>query len=158
MSIWDQLKQYEEAFAKAEVKETTSYDNLPDGKYVVRIERAAVEESKAGRPQMVWELVVEEGSYKGRHLWKYNGLDSIDKITWLKQDFFQAGFPVESLNQVQELLPKLLDQYMKITLKTKTNDKGSFQNVFFNGSVGADHAPRKTESAPVVLTDSDLPF
>lgn len=157
MSIWDQLKQYEETFKNAKVEENT-YDDLPDGKYVVRINRAAVEESKAtGRPQMVWEMVIEEGSYTGRYVWKYSGLDSIDKITWLKQDLFRVGHPIESLADLQGLLPNLLDNRLKITLKTKTNAKGSFQNVFFNGPVEANQTPKKAESTPV-LTDDDLPF
>lgn len=167
-TFMDYLKQYEEAYQKAEVREqNNSFDELPDGKYKVQIDRVELTQSKSsGRPQMVWEFIVIEGKFKGRRIWKYNGLDSAEKIQWLKNDLWTAGLALERLTDLERNLSQLLDQFLEITLKTK----GSVQGIYINKMLEMKDLPepeiRKTENRAIEnpkvwasdLTEDDLPF
>ena len=155
MSIWDQLNKYEEAFQKAEVKEDTGgFQKLPDGRYKVKINRAAVEENKnSGNPQMKWEFIVVEGNYEGRCIWRVSQLDAAERVGWLKQDLYNLGYKLESLTELKSTLEKTIDQIIEVNLKTK----GEHQNVYIN-SVNVDAPVEQEKAGRAPLKDDDLPF
>jgi len=95
------LSKFQEAYKNTDVSDDT-FDELPDGDYIVRVERVELKESKSGRPMLEWEFVVEEGNFAGRHEWKYNMLDHVDNIQWLKKDLFRAGLDLEDITQLEE--------------------------------------------------------
>lgn len=172
----DYLKQYEEAYQKAEVKDNTSFDELPDGKYRVQVDRVELSKSKtSGRPHLVWEFVVIEGKFKGRRIWKYNGLNSVEQIEWLKNDLYTAGLELTRLSDLETRLGELLDQFLEINLKTKNTQKGPSQNVFINRMIEANNRvenrdfrsnrqnnkpadPFSDDGKPIYISDDDLPF
>lgn len=151
----DYLQQYEEAFQKSEVNKR-NFEELPDGKYTVRVDRVELTQSKTTmKPQLVWEFVVTEGRYTGRKVWKYNGLDSEDKIGFLKNDLYQAGLSIDRLMKLEANLPKLLDRILEIGLKTKeTLSFGKIQNVYINKLI----SNKKPSSAAAYTQNLDLPF
>jgi len=59
---------------------------LPDGQYEGIIENAIIEESRNGRLQARWDLLVTEGDCEGRQIRKYNGLETKDNLAWFKGD------------------------------------------------------------------------
>jgi hypothetical protein len=124
------LSQYEEEYQKAEVQAT---GELPDGKYIVRIDRVELTTSKtSNRPQMVWDMIITEGTYQGWHVWKYNGLDSAEKIHYLKNDLHRADLPLERISDLESALPQLLDRKLEVRVKTKLGEHGESQNVYIN--------------------------
>lgn len=172
----DYLKQYEEAYQNAEVKDHTSFDELPDGKYKVQVDRVELAMSKSsGRPQLVWEFVVIEGKFEGRRIWKYNGLNSSEQIEWLKNDLYTAGLELTRLSDLEYRLGELLDQYLEINLKTKIYKNEPTQNVYINKMIEVNKLsghqtskgnrtfhksdnPFADDGRPIDLNDDDLPF
>lgn len=157
------LSKFQEAYKKADVSDD-NFDELPDGTYIVRVERVELKESKTGRPMLEWEFVVDEGDFAGRHEWKYNMLDEMDRIQWLKKDLFRAGLDLEDITKLEESLPQLLDQKLKITIKTKrVNNGNQYRNVYINKQIEADpqsdpFAPYRNNQPTVNITDDDIPF
>lgn len=161
------LSQFQQAYKDADVSD--SYDELPDGEYTVKVERVELKESNSGRPMLEWEFVVHEGEFAGRHEWKYNLLDSVDRIQWLKKDLFRAGLDLEDITKLEESLPLLLDRLLKITIKTKMGNNGlKYRNVYINKQIETEaesHATYKESvfrykdgQSPVNITEDDIPF
>ena len=153
MSFKEQLEEYQVAWSEAEVNDGGSFENLPDGKYQVSIEEVRFENAKAsGRLQLAWVFNVLSGKSKGRKVFHYRGLDSEESVGWMKNDIHRCGLKVESITDLPDMLPQLLDRVIEITLKTKKNDKGEFQNCFIN----------KLLSSAVIdgqeVDDQDCPF
>jgi hypothetical protein len=154
------LEQFKEAYKNADVSDT--FDELPDGEYVVKVERVELKESNSGRPMLEWEFVVQEGEFAGRHEWKYNLLDNVDRIQWLKKDLFRAGLDLEDITQLEESLPQLLDRKLKITIKTKrVNNGNQYRNVYINKQIetaSESNAAYKNSQLSVTVADDDIPF
>lgn len=157
------LSKFQEAYKNTDVSDDT-FDELPDGDYIVRVERVELKESKSGRPMLEWEFVVEEGNFAGRHEWKYNMLDHVDNIQWLKKDLFRAGLDLEDITQLEEHLPLLLDRRLKINIKTKrVNNGNQYRNVYINKQIEKTGSEKGSftgysDTQPLNITDDDLPF
>lgn len=166
MNWKDYLSKFKQAYKDADVSDT--YDELPDGEYTVRVERVELKESKSGRPMLEWEFIVHEGKFAGRHEWKYNMLDHVDNIQWLKKDLFRAGLDLEDITQLEESLPLLIDRLLKIEVKTKRANNGNqYRNVYIKKHLetykpqtnGANPSnPFADDGKPLNITDDDLPF
>jgi hypothetical protein len=160
------LKQYQDEYKIAEVN---TYEELPDGRYQVRIERVELKESKNQKlPMLEWEFVVVDGKYEGRHEWKYN-LIVPDRLKWLKQDLFSAGLELEELHKLEEELPTLLDRVLDIEIATNKSEKTgkNYRNVYIRKLI--DSTPLKKPEDPFNfgtsagqkdggISDDDLPF
>ena len=53
-----------------ETADAPSYDEVPDGKYQVKIQTAKLESSQKGDPMIKFDLLVISGSQAGRHIFK----------------------------------------------------------------------------------------
>ncbi|OYD06081.1 DUF669 domain-containing protein [Paludifilum halophilum] len=160
------LKQYQDEYKQAEV---SSFDELPDGRYRVRVQAARLKESKnQGIPMLEWEFVVAEGKYEGRHEWKYN-LIVPDRIRWLKQDLFNAGLDLEELEKLEQELPQLLDRVLEIEIKTNKSEKTgkAYRNVYIRKVIDYKSFRKPDDSfaerhpgqkQPYDIADDDLPF
>ncbi|MFD1423403.1 DUF669 domain-containing protein [Laceyella tengchongensis] len=152
-SFMDYLKQFEEEYKKAEVKPSRSSEPVPDGTYKARVDRVELVTSKnSGKPLMVWELAILDDPYHGERVTKFNGLDTQDKIAWLKQDLFKAGLELENLPDLEQELIHLLDRVLEIHLKTKTTQRGKIQNIYINKRL------KDQEEEPANLKDLEIPF
>jgi hypothetical protein len=109
-----------------------TYDPLPDGKYQVKVDSVAIEESKtSGRLQLKWVLKVIAGAFTGRLIWRYNGFDSTENLTFLKKDLTTCGVTVTRLSELEDNLQFLLDTVLEVQLKTK----GEYQNCYINKEI-----------------------
>ncbi len=144
-----QLEEFEGAWKDAPTEST--FDNLPDGKYQVSIEEVRLENAKkSGRLQLAWVLTVMNGDYAGRKVFHYRGLDREESAGWMKREIYACGLEVESILDLPDMLPELLDRVVEITLKTKRGSDGEdYQNCFINklleavgpGAVSVDDDP-----------------
>jgi hypothetical protein len=148
----DYLTRVESTYQHAEVKTDNDFQTLPDGKYVAIIDWMELSESKtSGRPQLVWVFLITEGPHQGRKVWKYNGLDTPDKIGYLKNDLHKAGLPLKSILGLQTEIRQLIGRKLEIRLKTKeTPTYGKMQNVYINKVI--------SQAKPASPERLDLPF
>lgn len=142
------LTQFDDDFENAEIKES-EFDDVPDGKYTVNIDRAELTTSKkAGNPMLKWTLCIQSGEFEGRLLWRYNVLLTPENMSWLKGDLYKCGLTIDKLSDLPDNLVKLLDVKIEISKKTK----GEFANIYFG--------KRLTEGfeATTAQNNDDIPF
>ena len=61
------LTAYDDDFATVE---SPTHDEVPDGKYQVRIQGVRIDRSQKGDPMIKWDLVIIAGSQANRHIFK----------------------------------------------------------------------------------------
>lgn len=150
--IKSQLEAFEDAWQEAPA-DGGGWDNLPDGKYQVRIEGVRFENAKSsGRLQLAWVFNVESGSYEGRKIFHYRGLDREESVGWMKKEIYACGLEVERVSDLPDMLPELLDRIVEVTLKTKRGSNGEdYQNCFINKLLDEPDCGGS-------FTDDDFPF
>ena len=136
-NVRQELEQFRAAWNSAEVKDAGEYTPPPDGKYQVSIDEIRFENAKtSGRLQLAWVLkVVAPDAHKNRKVFHYRGLDKPEAVEWMKQDLFNCGLDVDEIGitDLPNVLPKLLDRIIEVTLKTKKGRDGTdFQNCYIN--------------------------
>ena len=113
--------------AKQRAKEEGFGAELPDGKYMTKLESCELGTSQAsGRLQLTFVYKITDGEQKGETIRKYLGLETEDDQMWLDRELKKFGIAIESLEEVEEVA-KLLNSskaVAKVTLKTK--DSGQF--------------------------------
>lgn len=119
--------------------EAPSYEEVPDGKYQVRVHRVELAKSQAGDPMLKWDLVVISGGHAGRHVFK-NSVITHKSLPFVKGDLQTLGVVLPRFSELPNHLDALLDQTLEITKRTR----GEYSNVYFNrrldiaGAVGED--------------------
>ena len=156
MPVFDELSQYDNAWQKAEVKDTTEYENLPDGKYQVKIDEVRIENAKkSSRLQVAWVFSVEApGEFKGRKIFHYKGIENEEQVGWLKQEVYNCGLTVNKISELPLKLPSLLDRIVEVQLKTKNIKGKDYQNVYINKLLFS----KDMREEEVPINDDDLPF
>jgi len=124
------LSKFDEQYEKEEIIE---FDEIPDGKYNVNVDKVELSESKAGKPMLKWTFKIIAGDFKGRKMWKYNMIEA-EKLSWLKKDLAKAGMKLAKLSELEGQLESLLDTKLEITKKTK-ND---FDAIYINAKIEID--------------------
>lgn len=107
-----------------------SFDEIPDGKYQVRVQRVELDESQAGDPMLKWDLVVVSGASAGRHVFK-NSVITQKSLPFVKGDLQTLGVVLPRFSELPNHLDDLLDQTLEITKRTK----GEYANVYFNRTI-----------------------
>jgi len=118
------LSQYDADFEHAEAAES---EEVPDGKYQVRVQAARLNKSQAGNPMLQYDLVVISGQHTGRHIFKNSVLTS-NAMPFFKADLKVLEIELPKLSDLPNRLDVMLDQTLEITKKTK----GEYSNVYFN--------------------------
>ena len=118
------LSAFDDDFDAAEEPE---FDELPDGKYQVRIEKAQVSKSSAGDPMIKWELLVIAGAREGRRIFK-NSVITDRSLPFVKGDLKKVGLELNRLSELPGRIGETLDKALEVTKKTK----GEYTNVYFN--------------------------
>ncbi len=122
------LAHFDDDFAAAEI-EKREFDELPDGKYQVAVDKVELTRAKtSGNPLLRWTLKVFSGQFAGRLLWRNNVMASRDNIRFLKTDLHVCGLDLEKLSDLPANLERLLDIKLEVTRKSK----GENVNVYFN--------------------------
>lgn len=138
------LSAFDDEYSEAEVP---TYEEVPDGKYQVRVHRVELGTSQAGDPMLKWDLVVISGAQAGRHVFK-NAVITAKSLPYIKGDLHTLGVQLPRFSDLPNHLDALLDQSVEITKRTR----GEYSNVYFN---------RRLEGLPRVqdtLSDEPAPF
>lgn len=107
--------------------EAPSQDEVPDGKYQVRIDSVRLEHSQKGDPMIKWDLIVLSGSQAGRHIFK-NSVITAASLPFVKGDLKTVGLALTKFSELEGRLEELLDVTLELTKRTK----GDYSNVYFN--------------------------
>jgi hypothetical protein len=126
------LSEFDEDFAGAEAP---SFEEVPDGRYVVSVERVNLVKSTGGNPMLKYDLLVQEGEQKGRHIFK-NAIISKNSLPYLKKDLEICGVKLEKLSDLAGRLEELLDKRLEVNKRTR----GEFVNVYFDRLVSTEGA------------------
>lgn len=118
------LSVFDEEFSSAE---SPSLEEVPDGKYQVRIDAVRLDRSQKGDPMIKWDLIVIAGSLAGRHIFK-NSVITPAALPFVKGDLKTLGLELAKLSDLQQRLEELLDITLEITKRTR----GEYANVYFN--------------------------
>ncbi len=118
------LVSFDDDFATAKAPE---YDEVPDGKYQVRIESVRLENSQKGDPMIKFDLEVISGAQAGRHIFK-NAVITQASIPYVKGDLKTLGLELAKFSQLSGRLEELLDVTLEVTKRTR----GDYANVYFN--------------------------
>ena len=139
----------------------TEYEDVPDGNYIVYIDKVAWKTSRANNMYLSWQLRFLKGDFEGRCIFKQSMCTSPENMRFLSQDLRAIG--VEPPSKLDELnLEKLLDHAMEVRQYTKERDRGSFTNIYFNKRLGTrNDIIMAGPSGPDVgarYNDEDMPF
>jgi hypothetical protein len=103
------------------------FDEVPDGKYQVRIATVRLAESQKHDPMLKWDLVILSGPLAGRHIFK-NAVITAASLPFIKGDLKVLGLALGKFSELPNRLPELLDKTLQVTKRTKDE----FANVYFN--------------------------
>jgi len=118
------LSAFDEEYAQAEAPE---FEEVPDGKYQVRIEATRLAESTKGDPMIKWDLVVISGQHAGRHIFK-NSVITSASLPFVKGDLKLLGIELPKFSDLPSHLRRVLDKKLQVTKRTREE----FTNVYFN--------------------------
>ena len=118
------LAAFDDDFAQTEAAD---FEEVPDGKYQVRIQSVRLGESQKGDPMLKWDLVVISGTHAGRHIFK-NAVITSASLPFVKGDLDTLGLKLGRFSE----LPGRLDSLLDLTLEVTKRTKGEYANVYFN--------------------------
>ena len=117
------LTAFDDEFNNAEAP---TQEEVPDGKYQVRIDSVRLEHSQNGDPMIKWDLIVLSGSQAGRHIFK-NSVITAASLPFVKGDLKTLGLVLTKFSELAGRLEELLDATLELTKRTK----GEYANVYF---------------------------
>ena len=118
------LSGFDDDFSSAEAP---SFDEVPDGKYQVRIDAVRLDHSQKGHPMIKWDLIVIAGQQSGRHIFK-NSVITPAALPFVKGDLKTLGLELAKFSDLSGRLEELLNVTLEITKRTR----GEYTNVYFN--------------------------
>ena len=161
--ILEDLKKYDEDYRRAKQSDflqTTTFQPVPDGKYQVVVENLEVLKSKtSGSPMLKWRLRIAGPAMADRVLWK-NRVINGKSLTWIEKDFRLCGVNMDSLSEIPQLIPKLLNLRLEVTKKASAN---GYEDIYFDrnltagGQKAVDASLADLDEEMADLND-DLPF
>jgi len=129
------LSAFDDDYAEAEAPE---FDEVPDGKYQVRVHTVKLARSQKNDPMIKWDTVIISGQHAGRHIFK-NSVITQSSLPFVKADLQTLGLKLEKFSELPNHLDALLDLTIDVTKRTK----GEYANVYFNKLLnipaGGDH-------------------
>ncbi|MBU0616547.1 MAG: DUF669 domain-containing protein [Planctomycetes bacterium] len=120
-------------------------DEVPDGKYQVRVQRVKLERSQKGDPMLKWDLVVLSGPHANRHIFK-NAVITQASLKFVKADLKTLGLELPRFSELPNHLQQLLDHALEVTKRTKDE----YTNVYFNKRIQV--------PAGEPIPEGDIPF
>lgn len=133
-SKFDSLFNTEEL--KTEMESLPDFEELGDGKYIVKLDNSELKESSNGNPMVTTTFEVSEGEHKGRKIFYNQVITKAFQIKLLNKflqsmvddDDVEKRIVFESYSQYAEMLTNLVNiiNMNKYTyeLQIKTNNKG----------------------------------
>ncbi|HOY63496.1 MAG TPA: DUF669 domain-containing protein [bacterium] len=128
------LARWNDEYAAAPV-EPREYDNIPDGKYQVVVDRVELTKSlSSGNTMLKWKLKVLGPKHEGAVLWRNNVIATKGNVHWLKGDLHACGLELETFEDLPANLERLLDVRLEVTKKTR----GENENIYINRRLVSD--------------------
>jgi hypothetical protein len=118
------LSEFDDDFSSVEAP---NFDELPDGKYQVRIDAVRLDRSQKGDSMIKWDLVVIAGQHSGRHIFK-NSVITHAALPFVKGDLKTLGLELAKFSDLSGRLQDVLDATLEISKRTR----GDYTNVYFN--------------------------
>lgn len=118
------LSAFDDEYDEAEVP---TYEEVPDGKYQVRVHTVKLARSQKSDLMIKWDTVIISGQHAGRHIFK-NSVITQSSLPFVKADLQTLGLKLEKFSELPNHLDALLDLAIDVTKRTK----GEYTNVYFN--------------------------
>ncbi len=127
---------------KAEQKSAT----LPDGKYLCQVKNVVLKTTNTGKEMwVVWLDVQEEGEHFRQRL--FHNLVFGDSSMWMVKHFFEAAYGRKLTGEDDVKTTDLIDNYVVVTVKGKTNYGPILTYFEHPGAAGSDG-----------VTDEEIPY
>jgi len=147
------LAKFDGDFAEAPVEEKKDFDEIPDGKYQVNVDKVEITTAKtSGNAMLKWTLRILGPRCQNRMLWRNNVMATRENIRWLKNDLHVCGLDLQKLSDLPANLERLLDVKLEVTKRSK----GDNTNVYFNRRIVTDGPA--TGAANAGAGKDDIPF
>jgi hypothetical protein len=117
------LSVFDAPFATAQVPER---NEVPDGRYRVRVDEVRLERSHNGCPLLKWDLSITTGQFTKWHLFKTIAITTAS-VPIIKADLVVLGLHPEKFSDLPLHLESLQGKTLEVTKRTK----GNFVNVYF---------------------------
>ena len=118
-----------------DTEEGGSFGEVPDNKYEVKIKSATLNHSKSsGRRQVSWDLEIVSGEYKGRHIFKHDGIDDEQQRSFLRGGLAKLGVEWPKKSKFVATIADLEGTFAAVTVRTK----GEYQNCYFDKALDED--------------------
>ena len=115
-NIEDSLEMIEEEDWDETPEQGGSFDDVPDGKYQVRVKEVALNNAKSsGRFQISWQLQVCSGEQANRVLFKHDGLDDEQNRGYARSGLARLGIEWPKKADLAETLAELVGTFLQIT-------------------------------------------
>ena len=130
---------------------------LPDGQYEGVIESALIEESRNGRLQVRWDLLVTSKECEGRQVRKYSGLETKDNMDWFKGDLETLGLKIP---EESESIGDALEEAQGLAILFQVRSRDEFTNIDFieplEGGNGGDDSGSDDAPADASYTKKEI--
>jgi len=126
----------DENWGEVEEQEGGDFEDVPEGKYAVRINKTKLGPSKSsGRFQCSWDMTIVEGDYANRRLFKHDGLEDETNLGWMRTTLARLGMEwPESATDLPATLEELHGTFAQVTVK----HRGDFVNTYFDKALDDD--------------------
>ncbi len=118
------LSAFDDEYAQAEAP---SFEEVPDGKYQVKVATVKLGETQKDDPILKFDLEVISGAHEGRHIFK-NSVITTASLPFVKGDLQKMGIELGKFSELPGHLEEMLDKKIEVTKRTK----GAFSNVYFD--------------------------
>jgi len=107
--------------------EPRDYQEVPNGRYPCKVVGMALNESQSsGRLQCSWDCVVLEGEHRARHIFKHDGLDTENGVSFFKGTLGRLGYEVPgSKKEFYKVIEEILGGPTYLLLQVSTRKRKS---------------------------------
>jgi len=107
--------------------EPRDYQEVPNGRYPCKVVGMVLNESQSsGRLQCSWDCVILEGDHRARHIFKHDGLDTEDGVSFFKGAIGRLGHDVpESKKALFKMIDEILEGPTYLLLQVSTRKRKS---------------------------------
>lgn len=147
-------------FNEDDLKGPGNQNDLPEGDYNVVVKGSKTYPARTGTPMLEYQLIVEDGPYKGQTIWY--SIANTPKTKGIIAGFLKAcGLEGLSKREVDELNEPLGCQCVAILKEESWNDNVSMKVKYCTVAGGAKNiplAPEKVEARTDMVKDEEVPF
>jgi len=117
-------KMFEDYWGDSEPRD---YQEVSNGRYSCKVVGMVLNRSQSsGRLQCSWDCVVLEGEYRARHIFKHDGLDTENGVSFFKGTLGRLGYEVPgSKKEIYKVIKEILEGPTYVLLQVSTRKRKS---------------------------------